>query len=111
MIPQKEAGELLHEQASPTYESYQGGQQDARQQDAIFYEQPVREGPGGKVYPSLPGNKNMLQLLWFVVAMVALLAFAVICLVVVGGTPGWISFLAAALTIMVIAATAISTIK
>jgi hypothetical protein len=75
------------------------------------YEQPVREEPGGKVYSKVDDNKNMLRLLWFVVAMVALLAFAGICLVVVGGTPGWISFIAASFTIMVIASTAISNIK
>lgn len=71
------------------------------------YEQPVREEPGGKGYPPVSDNKNMLHLLWFGVAMVALLAFAVICLVIVGGTPGWISFIAASFTIMVIASTAI----
>jgi hypothetical protein len=111
MIPQREAGESLHEQASSTYGSYQGGQQDARQYDAISYEQPLREGPGGKVYPSLSDNKNMLRLVWFVVAMVALLAFAVVCLVIVGGTAGWISFCAASFTIMVIASTAITAMK
>ena len=74
-------------------------------------EQPLREEPGGKVYPPLSDNKNMLRLLWFGVVMVALLVFAVICLVIVGGTTGWISFIAAAFTIMLIASTAISTIK
>ncbi len=111
MIPQREASESIHEQVSSTYESYQGGQQDARQHDAISYEQPLREGPGGKVYPPLSDNKNMLRLLWFGVAMVTLLAFAVVCLVIVGGTAGWISFCAASFTIMVIASTAISGIK
>ncbi len=111
MIPQKEASELIHEHTGPTYESYQGGQQDARQYGAISYEQPLREGPEGKVYPELRDNKNMLRLLWFGVSMVALLAFAVVCLVIVGGTPGWISFCAASFTIMVIASTAISSIK
>lgn len=82
-----------------------------REASASLYEQPLREEPGGKAYPPLSDNKNMLRLLWFGVAMVALLAFAVICLVIVGGTPGWISFIAASFTIMVIASTAISTIK
>lgn len=75
------------------------------------YEEPAREEPGEKVYSKVDDNKNMLRLLWFGVAMVALLAFAVICLVIVGGTPGWISFIAASFTIMVIASTAISNIK
>ena len=111
MIPQREAGESLHEHASSTHGSYQGGQQDARQRDAISYEQPLREEPEGKVYPPLSDNKNMLRLIWFAVAMVALLAFAVVCLVIVGGTAGWISFCAASFTIMVIASTAITAMK
>jgi hypothetical protein len=82
-----------------------------REASESIYEQPLREERGGKAYPELRDNKNMLRLTWFVVAMVALLAFAVICLVIVGGTPGWISFIAASFTIMVIASTAISTIK
>jgi hypothetical protein len=82
-----------------------------REVSESLYEQPLREERGGKVYPPLRDNKNMLRLLWFGVAMVALLAFAVVCLVIVGGTPGWISFIAASFTIMAIASTAISTIK
>jgi len=105
MIPQREASDSQYEQASSPYGSYQGGQ------EAISYEQPLREGPGGKVYPALSDNKNMLRLIWFVVAMVALLAFAFVCLVIVGGTAGWISFCAASFTIMVVASTAISTTK
>lgn len=75
------------------------------------YEQTPGEEPREKVYPLVSDNKNMQRLLWFVVAMVALLAFAGICLVVVGGTAGWISFVAASFTIMVIASTAVSNIK
>ena len=82
-----------------------------REVSESIHEQPLREEPGGKVYPLLSDNKNMLRLLWFVVAMVALLAFAAICLVVVGGMAGWISFIAASFTIMVIASTALSTLK
>ena len=82
-----------------------------REVNESSYEQPLREESREKVYPPVSDNKNMLRLLWFVVAMVALLAFAGICLVVVGGTPGWISFIAASFTIMVIASTAISNIK
>ena len=111
MIPQREASDPLYEQASTPYGSYQGSQPEASQQEAISYEQPLREGAEAKVYPSPSDNKNMLRLIWFAVAMVALLAFAVVCLVIVGGTPGWISFCAASFTIMVVASTAISTIK
>lgn len=64
---------------------------------------------GEKASLPLMNNPNTLRLIWFGVAMVALLAFAAICLVAVGGTPGWISFIAASFTIMVISSTAIST--
>jgi len=82
-----------------------------REASEPIYEHPLREERGEKAYPPLSDNKNALRLTWFGVAMVALLAFAVICVVIVGGTPGWISFIAASFTIMVIASTAISTIK
>jgi hypothetical protein len=82
-----------------------------READESIDEQPLRERPEGKGYSLLGDNKNMLRLLWFAVAMVALLAFAVVCVVIVGGTAGWISFCAASFTIMVIAATAVGQIK
>lgn len=108
MLPQSEASESIHEQASSTYGEYKGDQEYVPQHDEISNEQPLREVSGGKVYSD---NRNRLRLIWFAVAMVALLAFAVVCLVFVGGTAGWISFCAASFTIMVIASTAISTIK
>lgn len=111
MMPQREASESIDEQANSTYGRYEGDQEFIRQHNETSYEQPLREGPGGKVYAPLSDNKNMLRLLWFVVAMVALLAFVFVCLVIVGGTAGWISFCAASLTIMVIAGTAIDKIK
>lgn len=82
-----------------------------REASEPIYEQPTRRESVGNAYPPAGENKNALRLLWFGVAMVSLLAFAVICLVFVGGTPGWISFIAASFTIMVIASTAISAIK
>jgi hypothetical protein len=44
-------------------------------------------------------------LLWTIVGMVALFAFAVLCLVYVGGTGGWIGFIAASFAILCIAST------
>ncbi len=84
-----------------------------REASESIHEHPLSEEPGEKVSPSPPllDNKNILRLIWFGVSMVSLLAFAAICLVAVGGTPGWIGFIAAAFTIMVIASTAISSIK
>ena len=112
MMPQVNSQDTTtHEERVAPYGGYEGDQEYARQHDETSYEQPLREGVGGKVYPPLGDNKNMLRLLWFVVAMVTLLAFAVICLIFVGGTAGWISFCAASLVILVIAGTAIDKIK
>lgn len=108
MMQQGEASESIHEQASSSYGRYEGDQEYARQRDETSYEQPLREGPGGKVYSD---NRNMFRLLVFVISMVVLFAFAVLCLVFVGGTGGWIGFCAASLAVFVTASTAISLIK
>jgi hypothetical protein len=82
-----------------------------REANESLDERQPKEERGGKESLLLTNNPNILRLIWFGVAMVFLLAFAAICLVAVGGTPGWIGFIAASFTIMVIASTAISTIK
>ncbi len=105
MIPQREASESIHEQASSTYGRYEGGQEYARQHEETSYEQPLREGPGGKVYPPLSDHMFTQFVIVFVLSMVALFAFAVLCLVYVGGTGGWIGFIAASFAILCIAST------
>jgi hypothetical protein len=106
MIPQREASESLHEQASSTYYGrYEGDQDYARQHDETTYEQPSREGPGGKVYPPLSDKMFTQFVIVFVLSMVALFAFAVLCLVFVGSTGGWIGFIAASIAILCIAST------
>jgi hypothetical protein len=107
MIPQREASESLHEQTSSTYGRYEADQEYARQHGETSYEQPLREGPEGKVYPPLRDNMNMFYqfVIVFVLSMVALFAFAVLCLVYVGGTGGWIGFIAASFAILCIAST------
>lgn len=111
MMPQRDASESIHEQTGPSYGRYEGDQTFARQQYETSYQQPLGEGPVGKVYPLPSDNKNMLRLILFAIAMVTLLAFAVLCLVFVGGTGGWISFCAASLAIFIIAVVAIDKIK
>ena len=109
MMPQRNADESVNEQANPTYYgSYEADQKYVRQGDEIPYEQPLREGLGGNVYPPQRDNTNLFRLLVFVIAMVTLLAFVFVCLVFVGGTGGWISFCAASFAILVIASTFIS---
>ncbi len=75
--------------------------------DETSYEQILREGPEGKVYPPQSGNMNMFYqfVIVFVISMVALFAFAILCLVFVGGTGGWIGFIAASFAILCIAST------
>ena len=107
MIPQREANQSIHEQTSSVYGGYEGDQEYARQHDETSYEQILREGPEGKVYPPQSGNMNMFYqfVIVFVISMVALFAFAVLCLVFVGGTGGWIGFIAASFAILCIAST------
>ena len=107
MLPQREVSESIYEQTSSTYGKYEGDQEYARQHGETSYEQPLREGPGGKVYPPPSYNMNMFYqfVIVFVLSMVALFAFAVLCLVVVGGTGGWIGFIAASFAILCIAST------
>ena len=90
MIPQREMNESTREQTGSMYGGYEGDQEYARQHDVTPYEQMLREEPEGKVYPPQQGSMNMFYqfLIVFVLSMVALFAFAVLCLVWVGGTGG-----------------------
>lgn len=109
MMSQSNANEPMEEQASAIYGKYEGDQEYTLQHEETSYEQPLRGGPGEKVYQPQRDNTNMFRLLVFVIAMVTLLAFVIVCLVLVGGTGGWISFCAASLAILTIASTFIST--
>jgi len=63
-----------------------------RLNEETSYEQEVREGPSGKVYP-LPRDKStILHLAVAGIALVMLLLFGLLFVVIVGGTTGWISF-------------------
>ena len=107
MIPQRESNQTIHEQSGSLYEGYEGEQEYTRQHVETPYEQMLREEPEGKVYPPQRGSMNMFYqfVIVFVISMVALFAFAVLCLVWVGGTGGWIGFIAASIAILCIAST------
>jgi hypothetical protein len=107
MIPQREVNEATYEQTGSKHGGYEGEQEYVRQRDETPYEQMLREGPEGKVYPPQRGSMNMFYqfVTVFVLSMVALFAFAVLCLVWVGGTGGWIGFIAASFAILCIAST------
>jgi hypothetical protein len=105
MIPQREVNESLQEQASSTYGRYEGDQEYARQYAETPYEQLQREEAEGKVYPPQHDHLFTQFVIVFVLSMVALFAFAVLCLVYVGGAGGWIGFIAASFAILCIAST------
>ena len=106
MMPQRNTSESVNEQANSTYYgSYEADPKYAGQGDELPYEQPLREELGRNVYTPQRDNTNLFRLLVFVIAMVTLLAFVVVCLVLVGGTGGWISFCAASFAILVITST------
>jgi hypothetical protein len=107
MIPQREVSESTREQTGTFYGGYEGEQEYARQRDVTPYEQMLREEPEGKVYPPQRGSMNTFYqfVTVFVLSMVALFAFAVLCLLWVGGTGGWIGFIAASIAILCIAST------
>ena len=105
MMPQKEVNAAIHQQTDPNYGRYEGNQtSSARQQYEISYEQELRGTPSGKVYPLPRDNTNILRFALPVIALGMLLLFGLLFVVVVGGTTGWISFVAACLVICCILA-------
>ena len=112
MMPQREASKSINGQADATYGRYEGNQvSSARQHFETPYEQELREGPVGKVYPLPRDNKNILRFALAVISMLMLLLFGFLFVVLIGGTAGWISFAAASLAILIIAAAGIDKIQ
>jgi uncharacterized membrane protein YkgB len=107
MMPQEET----YEQTRSTYGRYEGDQAYAHPRDKAPYEQMMKETPGAKVYPEPRNNQNVLRLIGLAITMISLLAFAVICLVLVGGIGGWISFCAACVATFIVAFVAIEQMK
>ena len=111
MMPQKEVNEALQQQADPDYGRYEGNQtSSADQHYETSYEQEVKEGPSGKVYPLPRDNTNILHFALAVIALLLLLVFGLVFVVVIGGTAGWISFAAACFAICCILAYSYATL-
>ena len=105
MMPQNEASEVIHQQADPVYRRYEGTQtSSARQHDETSYEQELREGPSSKVYPLPRDKRTILSFALVMISLVLLVLFGLLFVVVVGGTAGWISFVAACFVIMTVLA-------
>jgi hypothetical protein len=112
MMPQKEVSEAIHQQADPDYGRYEGNQtSSARQHYETSYEQDLREGPSGKVYPLPHDNTNILRFALAVIALGLLLLFGLLFVVVIGGTTGWASFAVACIAILLIAGVGINSVK
>lgn len=111
MMQQSEAEEPK-QQAEQVYGRYEGEPAYNSYQPFDTADQPsLRTGTAAKVYGPVPDNKNVLRLIAFGIAVLALIAFAVICLIIAGGTGGWISFCTACLAVFIIAVVAIDKIK
>jgi hypothetical protein len=108
MMPLRNASDSSNEQTGSTYGRYEGEQQYAPQHEEMPYAHFLRDDPGEKVSRPVKDTTNLFRLLIFVIAMVTLLIFVVVCLLVVGGTGGWISFCAASDAILTIASTFIT---
>ncbi len=111
MMPQREAGESIHGQTDPTYGAYEGDQLYAHQPSEPSFEQPLRDGLGGKVYPEPRDNKNRLRLMVYLIAMAMILICAVLFIFFMGGIAGGISFVAAAFVISALSYAAIEKIQ
>jgi hypothetical protein len=112
MMPHKEAGETIYQQADPAFGRYEGNQtSSARHHYETSYEQELREGPSGKVYPLPRDNTNILRFTLAVIALGLILLFGLLFIVVIGGTTGWASFAVACIATFIIAGLGISSVK
>ena len=112
MMPQEEVSEAIYQQADPAYGRYEGNQTGvSRHHDETSYEQDLRAGSSGKVYPLPHDNTNILCFALAVIALGLLLLFGLLFVRVVGGTTGWASFAVACLAILIIAGVGIIAIK
>src|SRR5712692_1810514 len=112
MMSQQEVSEAMHEQAGPAYGRYEGNQTGvSRQHNETSYEQELREGPSGKVYPLPHDHTNNLRFALAVIALGLILLFGLLFVVVIGGTTGWASFAVACIAILLIAGVGINSVK
>jgi hypothetical protein len=111
MMPQNEAGKPATGQTDSTYGRYEENQSFSAQQFDPPYQQAALGGSADKVYAPVSDTKNLYRLITFGMSMLTLIISVVICLLFVGGTAGWISFCAASITILSVAAVTIDKIK
>jgi len=112
MMPQKEVSEAVYQQADSEYGSYEGTRTpSARQHYETSYEQELRGGSSGKVYPLPRDNANTLRFALAVIALGLILLFGLLFIVMIGGTTGWASFAVACIAIFIITGVGIDKIR
>jgi hypothetical protein len=101
------------------YETPYGQPQKGEAVDGDFVEavadrivQRLRQETAGKVYPQPRQlDKNILRMGMAVISMLMLVFFALLFVIVVGGTSGWISFAIGSFIVFLIAVVAIDKVK
>lgn len=107
MTTQRDTDRSGNEQTNLTYNGYEGEPAYVYRRDSAPDEQFLGNASREKIYVTRGDNTNLFRLLTFITAVIALLIFAFFCLLIVGGTGGWIGFCAASLAILTIASTSI----
>ena len=100
MMPQEEITAAMSQQADAEFGRYQGTQ--ARQNYEPSYEQAMREGSSGKVYPLPRDNANVFRFALVLIALGLIVLFGLLFIFVIGGTTGWASLAVVCFAIMVI---------
>jgi|SRR5581483_9109801 len=107
MLPPEETDEP----AGSSYGRYEGNQVHAGQKTEFSYKQSPGADSMAKVYPLPPDRKNLFRFSLVVLAMAMILILAGICLLIVGGTGGWVSFISVSFIVFLIAVVAIEKIQ
>jgi hypothetical protein len=100
MMPQEEINAAMRQQADAEFGRYEGTQ--ARQNYEPSYEQAMREGSSGKVYPLPRDNANVFRFALVLIALGLIVLFGLLFIFVIGGTTGWASLAVVCFAIMVI---------
>ena len=111
MMPQREAGESVYGQTDPIYGAYEGDQLSAHHPSDLPFEQSLRDGLAGKVYPEPRDNKNRLRLMVYLIALAMVLLCAVLFIFFMGGMAGAVVFVGAAVVITALSFAAIEKIQ
>ncbi len=107
MIPPEE----IDGSAASSYGRYEGNQVYSGQRTESAYGQSPGAESSAKVYPIPPDRKNLFRFLLVAFAMAMILILAGICLLIVGGTGGWVSFISVSFIVFLMVAVAIDKIQ